>query len=114
MRHLAIDRRPQWRASYRTWLDRIPVHDIGHIVLIRKDLVFYEGGCQEKKILLRAGPGAIGLASSPTLAGWLIRCGYGHDCHVWFPIPAFPRIRMLFRTVRSRQGRAGGRGDANP
>jgi hypothetical protein len=29
--------------------------------------LFYEGGCQEKKILLRTGPGEIRLASSPTL-----------------------------------------------
>jgi hypothetical protein len=35
----------------------------------------------------------LGLASSPTLTGWLIRCEYGHVCQGWFPIPAFPRIR---------------------
>ena len=37
-----------------------------HLHVVPRRL-FYEGGCQEKKLLLRVGPSEIRVASSPTL-----------------------------------------------
>lgn len=60
--------------------------------------LFYKGGCQEKRLLLRAGPGEIRLASSPTLHVFTkfvvgrVMFAFAGD---WFPIPAFPHMRSV-------------------